>query len=544
MNLKKVEAGLTLSGDGKCAAGSRGVIATQCPQASEAGVAMLKAGGNAVDAAVAAAFVLGVAEPQASGLGGQTMMLIAHEEGEVAIDGSSRAPSLAHTSAIYRRDRSLGYRASTVPSTPAALSYVHGRYGKLAWPAVLEPAIHFAEAGYRISALQERLLDRERESFEKVDSQSGVRYFFKDGRPYREGEMFRQPDLGDVLKRLSKGGAEEFYRGTIAKQIDADMRLNGGLLRYDDLALIPYPIEREPLRRPFRGLEVCTMPPPGSGRSLLFALMMIDMIPPEQRIQDQATRYLLFIQILRKTLLERSDRPFDPNFFPQIAADADMLDPVYARDCLAEILESVDRSILPFIPSEDELSGETSHLSVIDESGMAVSLTQSIERVYGSKAVADGLGFLYNNYLYDFDYKMPEHPFYLRPNAVPWATVSPTIVLHEGQIWMAVGSPGSERIISALTLFLERVVDLEMPIDEAMRAPRIHCSLGGRVSLEAGRFAESLEPFFKHKGFRVDPREDYSFYLGSIQAVLRRHDGKGLQGVADIRRDGVALGLD
>jgi gamma-glutamyltranspeptidase/glutathione hydrolase len=322
------------------------------------------------------------------------------------------------------------------------------------------------------------------------------------------------------------------------------MRLNGGLLRYDDLALIPYPIEREPLMKPFRGLDVYTMPPPGSGRSLLFALTMLDMIPPEQRIEDHATRYLLFIQILRKTLLERSDRPFDPNFFPQIAADADMLDPVYARDCLAEILKSVDRSILPFIPSEDELSGETSHLSVIDESGMTVSLTQSIERVYGSKAAADGLGFLYNNYLCDFDDKMPEHPFYLRPNAVPWATVSPTIVFHEGQIWMAVGSPGSERIISTLTLFLERVVDLEMSIDEAMRAPRIHCSLGGRVSLEANRFAESLAPFFEHKGFRVDPREDYSFYLGCIQAVLRRHDGKGFQGVADVRRDGTALGLD
>jgi gamma-glutamyltranspeptidase/glutathione hydrolase len=204
----------------------------------------------------------------------------------------------------------------------------------------------------------------------------------------------------------------------------------------------------------------------------------------------------------------------------------------------------VDRSILLFIPSEDELSGETTHLSVIDETGMAVSLTQSIERVYGSKAVAEGLGFLYNNYLYDFDYNLPEHPFYLRPNAVPWATVSPTIVFYEGQIWMAVGSPGSERVISTLALFLQRVADYGMSIDEAMRAPRIHCSLGGRVSLEIGRFAESLSPFFELKGFRIDPREDYSFYLGCIQAVLRRHDGKGFQGVADLRRDGTAMGLD
>jgi gamma-glutamyltranspeptidase/glutathione hydrolase len=520
------------------------MIATQSAQATQVGRALLEAGGNAIDAAVAAAFVLGVTEPQASGLGGQTMMLLAREEGVIAIDGSSRAPSLAHSSAIYKRDRSVGYRAATVPSTPATLAYVHRCYGRLPWKAVLEPAIAYANDGYSITQLQQRLLAREQQRFEQVDSQSGIKRFFKNGEPYKEGDIFKQPELAEVLRRLADRGVEEFYRGTIAKEIDADMRQNGGLLRYDDLALIPYPIEREPLVKPFRGLDVYTMPPPGSGRTLLFTLLMTDMIPLDQRIEDEATRYLLFIRILRKALLERSDRPFDPNFFTQIASDTDMLDPVYSRECLAEILKDVDRSILPFIPSEDELSGETTHLSVIDEAGMAVSLTQSIERVYGSKAVAEGLGFLYNNYLYDFDYNLPEHPFYLRPNAVPWATVSPTVVFHEGRLWMALGSPGSERVISTLALFLQRVADYGMSIDEAMRAPRIHCSLGGRVSLEIGRFAESLSPFFELKGFRIDPREDYSFYLGCIQAVLRRHDGKGFQGVADLRRDGTAMGLD
>ena len=544
MNVGVIEAGFQPADDGRGATATRGMIATQSPQASEAGRAILKAGGNAVDAAVTAAIVLGVTEPQASGLGGQTMMLLTHQGKVIAVDGSSRAPSLAHSSAIYKGDRSVGYRATTVPSTPATLAYVHGAYGRLPWKVVLEPAIAYAEDGYSVTALQQRLLAREQSHFEQVDSRSGLRHFFKDGEPYREGEIFKQPELAEVLRRLAERGIEEFYRGTIAKEIDADMRRNGGLLRYDDLALIPYPIEREPLVKPFRELDVYTMPPPGSGRTLLFTLMMTDMIPPDQRIEDEATRYLLFIRILRKALLERSDRPFDPNFFPQIAGDADMLDPGYCRESLAQILKDVDRSILPFIPSEDELSGETTHLSVIDEAGMAVSLTQSIERVYGSKAAAEGLGFLYNNYLYDFDYKLPEHPFYLRPNAVPWATVSPTLVFYQGQVWMAVGSPGSERIISTLALFLQRVADDGMSIDEAMRAPRIHCSLGGRVSLEVGRFAQSLSPFFEHKGFRIDPREDHSFYLGCIQAALRRHDGKGFQGVADIRRDGTAMGLD
>ncbi len=220
-----------------------------------------------------------------------------------------------------------------------------------------------------------------------------------------------------------------------------------------------------------------------------------------------------------------------------------LLDPLYARECLLEIAGHVDRSLLPFVPTEDELTGETTHLSVIDKEGNAVSLTQSIERVYGSKAAAGGLGFLYNNYLYDFEYTQPEHPFYLRPNAVPWATVAPSIVLNGGDIWLVLGSPGSERIISSLTQVLLNMLNKGMSLSEAIAAPRLHCSLGGRVSLEAGRFPESLVPFLEYKGFRIDKREDYAFYLGCVQAVLQKHDGTGFQGVADIRRDGTAVGV-
>ena len=145
-------------------------------------------------------------------------------------------------------------------------------------------------------------------------------------------------------------------------------------------------------------------------------------------------------------------------------------------------------------------------------------------------------------YLYDFEYSQPEHPFYLRPNAVPWATVAPSMVFNGNDLWMVLGSPGSERIISTLALFLLNMVDNQMSLAEAMTAPRLHCSLGGRVSLEAGRFPESLVPFLEYKGFRIDKREDFAFYLGCVQAILKKHDGSGFQGVADIRRDGTAVG--
>ncbi len=546
MDIRKIESDFSPSLDGKAAVAPNGMVATAAPEATEAGVSILKKGGNAVDAAVAAAFALGVCECQSSGLGGQTMMLI-HIDGKViAIDGSSRAPSLAHVNAIYKQDRVRGYRATTVPSTLATLQYVHQRYGSLCWEEILEPAIHLAREGCVITPLQHRLQKRELGKFHSIQSKSGAHYFLKDGQPYQPGDIFRQADLAELMEKLSKKGVEEFYKGDIAKIIDADMRENGGLLRYDDLALIPWPIIRKSLKRRFRDLSVYTMPLPGAGRTLLFTLLMLNHLPIEtfKDMEHDYKKIHLLVEIIRKAFLERFDRPFNPNFYPQVVIEEkDMLRRKYARKSLRNILKNVDKAILSSIVTEDEGSEETTHLSVMDRNGIAVSLTQSIERVYGCKAAAAGLGFLYNNYLMDFDYTMPHHPFYMRPNAVPWATVAPTFLFLGDHLWMALGSPGSERIISTLTQFLLHVVDRDFSIDKAVEAPRIHCSLGGRISLEAERFSPGLIDFLKNKGYRIDSLEPYAFYLGCIQAVLKRQTSNGFQGIADVRRDGTARGL-
>jgi gamma-glutamyltranspeptidase/glutathione hydrolase len=540
INFTAIESKFEPDDQGKCSVSDDGMVATQSSYATEIGKQVLKQNGNAVDAAVASALALGVCEPLASGIGGQTMLLIGNEQKIIAIDGSSRAPSLAHASSIYKNDRSVGYRATTVPSTLATLWYVQKTYGQKNWQELLEPVIDLAKTGYPISALQERFLKRERANFEKVESKSGIKYFFNNSEPYKEGEIFKQPELANLLTKIAEKGINEFYRGNTAKQIDADMRENGGVLRYDDLALIPFPIEREPLNTSFRGLDIFTMPPPGAGTTLLYALNMLEFMDKNYRIQDDNHLYHIMIKIIRKAFLERADRPYDPNFFQQISDNAKMLDHNFAYDSIKEIIEDVNKKLLPIIPSEDEISGETTHLSVIDKSGLAVSLTQSIERVYGSKAAAEGLGFLYNNYLYDFEYNQPEHPYYIRPNANPWATVTPSLIYQNNDIWMSLGSPGSERIVSTLLLFLLRITDRNYSIDKAMKAPRLHCSLGGRVSLEAGRFDSSLIEYLKNQDYRIDAREDYAFYLGCIQAVLKKQTGNGFQGIADVRRDGTA----
>ena len=211
MDFKEIESGFQPTDDCKCAEAENGMVATAFPDATQAGVEMLKQGGNAVDAACAAAMALGVCEPQSSGIGGQTMMLITSGGGKVlAIDGSSRAPSLAHIGAIYKGDRSRGYRAATVPSTLATLWYVNKNYGVLPWERILEPAIRLAEDGYAITPLQHRLQKRELKNFDKVESGSGRKYFLKDGEPYLPGDTFRQPDLARLLRILAEKGVEEF----------------------------------------------------------------------------------------------------------------------------------------------------------------------------------------------------------------------------------------------------------------------------------------------------------------------------------------------
>jgi gamma-glutamyltranspeptidase/glutathione hydrolase len=516
------------------------MVASAFPLATAAGVEMLAQGGNAIDAACATGFALAVCEPQASGVGGQSVGVVHFEGRTLAIDGSSRAPSFAHRSLIKLRERRIGYRATTVPSTPATYVWLHRHYGRLDWATVLGPAVRIAKNGYAITQLQHDLQMRELAGCEEVPLRSGARYFLKDGQAYPVGECFRQPDLAAVLELMGQRGGEAFYSGDIAAQIDADMKANDGFLRADDLALIPWPLERKPVARRYRGLRVVTMPPPAAGRTLLLVLMMLNYLTSRFVGARTPDRYHFLAETFRKAFLQRKDRPFDPNTYPQIQ-DKHMLSRRFASELAATIADSMDAEL----PLEEPLGADTSdttHFSVMDVDGNAVAMTQSIERVYGSKVAADGLGFLYNNYMLAFELENPAHPYYLRPNAVPWSTAAPTIVFREKQPWLVLGSPGSERIFSTVSQFLTSVVDASIPIGAAMVEPRFHCTVGGKISLEQERFDPEVVKHLEQLGYTLVPREPFAFHHGCVQAVLRRQTGSGFQGVADVRRDGTAAG--
>lgn len=540
MDLAKVEERFQPTADGKCTVGERGMVATAFPLATRAGVEMLEKGGNAADAACAAAFALCVCEPQATGLGGQSMVLLHINGRTIALDGSGRIPSLAHASLLKGHDQEWGYRATTVPSTPAVLGRMHSIYGRLKWQTILEPAIKIAREGYRITQLQHDLQERERPSFNQIPSRSGLRYFFKNGKePFTVGDLFQQPELAALIEALADQGPEAFYKGRVATMIEEDMRAHDGFLRAEDLALIPWPVERPPIQATYRGLTVLTSPPPTAGRILLLDLKVLDQLPPHFVTLGSPQAFQFLAETFRNGLLERHKNPIRPDLYDPFD-DSVLTEESFVRDIFTSIEERID--LCPHPEASSSHGGETTHLSAMDEEGNAVGITQSINLVYGSKAAAEGLGFLYNDYLKDSERSDPSHPHYLRPNGIPWSSVTPTIVLSQNKPWLVVGSPSSERIISVVAQFLAYVIDGEQPMCEAMKRPRIHCSMGGRISLEADRFDPGVIDYLDRLGYEIHRVEPYSFYLGAIHAVLKRQTGPGFQGVAEVRRDGLAGG--
>jgi gamma-glutamyltranspeptidase/glutathione hydrolase len=512
----------------RIAASRHGMVATAHFCATDVGRQILAEGGNAVDAAVASALALCVCEPAACGIGGQTMMLIhlARPRRTFALDGSSRAPNRATRGAVGDRSQQLrGHTATTVPSTLAALDYARRQYGTMKLSQLLAPAIRLAEEGYPVTALQNRLAKRE---LKYLRAHTASTLFLKEGtRPFSIGSIFKQPTLAETLRRIARRGIKEFYRGQIARQIHEDMVAHGGLLHRDDLAQIPQPIERRPISCHFGPVRVITFPPPGAGRTLVEMLHILEQFPPDRRNPDTPGGAVIVAETIRRAFLDRRDRPYDPTFYAQVD-DRQMMSAEYAARVASQMRKRI------------KAHGDTTHLSVMDRFGNVVALTQSIERVFGSFSASPELGFLYNNYMAAFDYEDMGHPYHMRPNAVPWASVAPTIVFRGRRPWLAIGSPGSARITSSVMQVLLRL-ERQSPLD-AVAAPRLHCSIGGEVSLEAARLRDDIPKNLVKYGFTINRREPYSFYMGCVQLVM--FENKTFIGVADPRRDGSAAGPD
>ena len=541
MKLEQIENRITIRDDGKSAIAEGGMVTAAFPEAVEAGIEMLARGGNAVDAACATALALGVCEPAASGLGGQSFAMLHIRGKTVAVDGSSRAPSLAYRHAFTHDDElGLGHRATTVPTTVAVLGYLSRRYGRLPWADLLQPAIRIAQHGYRITAFQNIVQTLAREDLLRAPTQSGACAFLAQGQqPYKVGDRFVQPELADTLSYLADYGPESFYHGPIAERIDRDMRDNGGFLRADDLALIPWPLERQPLHGYYRGLTVLTTPPPTAGDTLLLTLALLDRTPGECFQREEAASYQLLIEMFHKALLHRSQQPYHPNYRPLIATNIDDIAPL--QSIWQSLGDDFDCDLSQSTLEQGD--GETTHLSVVDDEGNAVALSQSIYTLFGAKTVASELGFLYNNYMKCFNTEDPRHPYYLRPNAMPFTAVAPAILFHRGHPWLVIGTPGAERIYTAMSQVLVNLLDRSMSLPDAIQHHRLHVDLKGVVHIEGEDFNTLIGDFLRQRGYQLRLREAHAFFFGGMQAIMLPRTNKRLFGAADVRRDGIAKGL-
>ena len=527
-----------------------GMVVTGSPEASWAGAQILAAGGNAIDAAVAAALALGAAEIGASGLGGQTYMLIRLADGRaIAIDGSAIVPLRADRDEIrelHNAHRPFGHKFTAVPGTLATLSYALTRYGSKSLAEVSAPAIEIAEFGAPMSISQIGFLD---EYLYKIVASEYFRLLLlKEGTSLWEpGHFFCNPDLACTLKRVAEHGAAIFYTGAIADEIEADMVANGGYMRKDDLARI-HPVEREPLRGSYRGYELIAFPFPGGGGMVIEMLHILENYPPDLLRGDTLARRTVMVEAGRIAQADHMSVRQPLTILSQSLLDK-------RRTAARAAMIRFDRAL-----REDEINPnhvpsamerDTTHVSVADRYGNVVALTQSLGRMVGGCVAAPGLGFPFNTFVDGFDLDRPQSPTYFLPLRAPRSAMAPTIVLKDGRPVLVLGSAGSDRIPTSIVDVIVKVVDCGMNLKTAVEAPRVlwgggtehdvYAELANPVTADQVAALQNLgyADVYRQK-FPARPADLASF--GGVNSIAIDRDGT-IHGVGDPRRQGTPDGV-
>jgi gamma-glutamyltranspeptidase/glutathione hydrolase len=469
--------------------------------ASQAGVEILQAGGNAVDAAVATGFALAVVHSPAGNIGGGGFMLIRMADGKAQfLDYREKAPASA-TRDMYLDPQGnviegaseYGYKAIGVPGSVAGMVTAEKKFGKLTLKQVMAPAIKLARDGFALTwdeahDLHDSYLAKFPES---------RRVFQRNGDYYKSGEIFRQPDLARTLERISEN-PDDFYHGALARELAAAVQKGGGLITVEDLA--HYEVkEREPVHGSYRGYDVISAPPPSSGGTVLIESLNILEGYDLAKMQNRSAQSIHFtVEGFRRAFLDRAEFMGDPDFSKipvaqlldkrYAAAWRESIDPEHAtaskelkRPAIFSELEQYAEAHPREVPRRE--SNHTTHYSVVDAEGNAVSVTTTINDWFGSRVTADGLGFLLNDEMDDFSSKpgVPNADGLIQgtaneigPGKRPLSSITPTIVVHNGKTVMVLGSPGSSKIITTVANVLMGVVDYGMNLQEAVNAPRFH----------------------------------------------------------------------
>ena len=507
------------------------MVASGSDEASRAGVEIMRQGGNAVDAAAAVGFTLAVTLPEAGNLGGGGFMLIRLHEGRTTfIDFREKAPAAARPDMYldaqghYLKGSSVvGYRAIGVPGSVAGLIAAQQRYGKLSLAQVMAQAVRLADEGFVLNPELARSMAASPRLARYPESR---RIFQRGGRYYQAGERFRQPELARTLRRIAADGAQAFYRGPLARELTAAIRKHGGLVTEADLR--SYEVKtREPLLGSYRGYEIITAPPPSSGGiALLEALNVLEGTDYSRGGPDSAVSLHWMTEAMRRAFADRAELLGDPDFVHVPVGS--LISKTYAALLRAGIdprLCTPSSSVHAGNPAPEE-SPQTTHFSIVDGDGNAVACTTTLNSSFGSGVTAEGLGFLLNNEMDDFTaapgvpnaFKLIQGKANeIRPGKRPLSSMAPTILLHEGKLFLVVGSPGGPRIISTVLEVIANVIDFHQNVQQAVDSPRFHHQwLPDLLYVERNGFSANTLTELRRRGYEIEPQARWS----DAQAVM------------------------
>jgi len=522
------------------------------PEASTVGLQILKSKGNAIDASIAIQYALAVVYPNAGNIGGGGFMVYRAADGEIAsLDYRETAPQKASRDMYLDAqgnaitDLSLyGRLASGIPGTVAGTYEAHLKYGRLPWSQLLAPAIALAENGFRLTAMQAKELNERKDRFQQYNPHGTA--FVKEGL-WKAGDLLVQKELANTLKLIAREGRDGFYKGSVANHIVSEMNRGEGIISHSDLENYQA-IWRMPILGYYRGHEIISMPPPSSGGTSLVALLKsVEQFPLSRWGFQSDSTVRVMVEASRYVYANRAKFLGDPNFIqvptiPLMDSTLNASKLTHMSFNKATPSSSVMADIIPGFESE-----ETTHLSVVDEEGNAVSVTTTLNGSYGSLVVVDGAGFLLNNEMDDFSVKAGVPNMYgliggkanaIAPNKRMLSSMTPTILVKDGKLFMVVGTPGGSTIITSVFQTILNVIDFGFNAQEAVSAPRFHHQwLPDEIAVEAKAIPAAVRQQLEQSGYHFKARTA----MGRVEAIIIQPNGK-VQTGADHRGDDSAKG--
>lgn len=531
----------------------QGAIATAAPIATDIGLQVLRNGGNAFDAAVAVGFVLSVVYPEAGNIGGGGFALIRNgATGDIrSLDFRETAPS-AGSETMYLDEQgevieglsTKGALAAGVPGTVAGLFELWEQHGSMPWQELVLLAVILADTGFIVDDYLSRSLSESRRELDSYESASAI--YFPDGAIPQVGDRLIQPDLAATLFAISAEGRDGFYTGEIAKKIETSCLKHGGIITADDLGSYRA-IWREPIHFKFDGYDIYSMPPPSSGGLMMGQILKLIEPLDRQSIEPGTAKYIhLFCEASKLAFADRSEHLGDPDFhkLPNMLLDGIYLDERRQLIDIAKATQSIEIAPGQSPPGESE---QTTHYSICDSDGNMVAVTYTLNSSYGSKLMVEGAGFLLNNEMDDFSIKPGFANIYgliggqanaIAPDKRMLSSMSPTLVLQQGEPFLALGSRGGSKIITTVAQALSELLCYGSTLEETVSRPRFHHQwLPDSLFLEENKFNDDLLRKLTYRGYDIRERTSW----GDLQVVMIEN---GLfTAASDPRGGGVADGL-